>query len=283
MLSFWKKLTGEIISNSSGHPILCDHCPCKIIIPAGTVISFTLNRTFTRAKDYEEKQTYNGKTVLDNHDVINWNVTHHVEGEYTTRADIEVGDGVWINLIDGSLGTVTYTLDGDGNGTRSVYNPEAGSSDTTTYTGTMPQNSPFFTISARGFIQVVDDGIDRVLKWTKYEGSNTTTTATTDYLTWSPSLTTDQRAWIVDPGSGYSETVTGGTGEKGTYTQNVIVTSMDSETGQATANLVANATCDYTETLVYTVATQKGADSVNDNWTASWTMAMPPCEACMGL
>ena len=285
MLSFWKKLTGEIIVNSSGHPILCDHCPCKIIIPAGTIISFTLNRTVTRAKDYEEKQTYKGKTVMDNHDVINWNWTQQVEGEYTTTHDIEVGDGVWINLIDSSLGTVTYTLDGDGSGTRSVYNPEAGSSDTTTYTATMPQNQPQLTsIYARGFIQLVNDGVDRVLKWTKYEGSNTTTTATTDYLTWTPSLTTYQRAWIVDPGfDSYSETVTGGTGEKGTYTQNVTVTSMDSETGQATANLVANATCDYTETLIDTVATQQGTDSVNDNWTASWTMAMPPCENCQGL
>ena len=284
MLSFWKKLTGEIIANSSGHPILCDHCPCKIIIPAGTIISFTMNRTVTRAKDYEEKQTYKGKTVMDNHDVINWNWTQHVEGEYTTTHDIEVGDGVWINLIDGSLGTVTYNLGGDGSGTRSVYNPEAGSTDTTTYSAVMPQNQPQLTsISARGFIQVVDDGVDRVLKWTKYEGSNTTTTATTDYLTWTPSLTTSQRAWIVDPGSGYSETVTGGTGGKGTYTQNVTVTSMDSETGQATANLVANATCDYTETLIDTVATQQGTDNVNDVWTASWTMAMPPCESCMGL
>lgn len=285
MLSFWKKLTGELIVNSNGYPILCDHCPCKIIIPAGTIISFTLNRTLTRAKDYEEKQTYKGKTVMDNHDVINWNWTQHVEGSYTTTHDIEVGDGVWINLIDSSLGTVSYNLDGDGSGTRSVYNPEAGSSDTTTYTATMPQNSPFFTISARGFIQLVDDGADKVLKWTKYEGSHTTTTATDDRnLTWTPSLTTYQRAWIVDPGfDSYSETVTGGSGEKGTYSHNVTVTSMDSETGQATANLTANATCDYTETLIDTVATQQGTDSVNDNWTASWTMAMPPCENCQGL
>lgn len=285
MLSFWKKLTGEIIANSSGHPILCDHCPCKIIIPAGTIISFTLNRTVTRAKDYEVKQTYKGKTVMDNHDVINWNWTQHVEGSYTTRYDIEVGNGVWINLIDSSLGTVTYNLDGEGSGTRSVYNPDAGSSDTTTYTATMPQNQPQLTsIYARGFIQLVNDGVDRVLKWTQYEGSNTTTTATTDYLTWTPSLTTYQRAWIVDPGfDSYSETVTGGTGEKGTYTHNVTVTSMDSETGQATADLTANATCDYTETLIDTVATQQGTDSVNDNWTASWTMAMPPCENCQGI
>ena len=278
-------MTGEIIANSSGHPILCDHCPCKIIIPAGTIISFTLNRTVTRAKDYEVKQTYKGKTVMDNHDVINWNWTQHVEGSYTTRYDIEVGNGVWINLIDSSLGTVTYNLDGEGSGTRSVYNPDAGSSDTTTYTATMPQNQPQLTsIYARGFIQLVNDGVDRVLKWTQYEGSNTTTTATTDYLTWTPSLTTYQRAWIVDPGfDSYSETVTGGTGEKGTYTHNVTVTSMDSETGQATADLTANATCDYTETLIDTVATQQGTDSVNDNWTASWTMAMPPCENCQGI
>lgn len=284
MLSFWKKLTGEIIANSSGYPILCDHCPCKIIIPAGTIISFTLNRTVTRAKDWEEKQTSSGHLAMDNHDIFDWTWTQHVEGEYTTTHDIEVGDGVWVNLIDRSLGTVTYNLDGEGSGSRAVFNPNTGSSDTTTYTAVMPQNQPQLTsIYARGFIQLVDDGADRVLKWTQYESSNTTTVASNDYMSWTPALMPSQRMWIVDPGSGYSETVTGGTGEKGTYQQTITVSSMDSETGQAVANLTANATCDFSETFGSSVGSQNGTDSVNDNWTASWTMAMPPCEACQGI
>ena len=53
METFWTKQTGELIVDASGAAILCTHCPCngKVIIPAGTVITYTMTRTMTRRKD----------------------------------------------------------------------------------------------------------------------------------------------------------------------------------------------------------------------------------------
>ena len=137
----------------------------------------------------------------------------------------------------------------------------------------------------RAYLQPVDDGGTRVLKWTQYYCSHSRTVASNySNLKWTPVPTRDQIAWIVAPSEdSYTETVTGGTGEKGTYTQNITVTSMDMETGQAVAILNANASCDFTETYGTSTGTQVGTDSVTDGWTASWTLATPPCEDCQGL
>lgn len=285
MMSFWKKLTGELIVDSNGHPILCDHCPCKIIIPAGTVITYTLTRTVTRAKDYKVEETSSGQISMSNRDKFDWTWTHKVNASYTTTADIEVRDGVWINLIDSTKGTAAATFEGNGNGTRTQWNPMTSAYDDTNYTAVMQQPQQQDIPYVRAYLQPVDDGGTRVLKWTQYYCSHTTTTATNySYLKWTPVPTRDQIAWIVDPGSdSYAETVTGGTGEKGSYTQNITVTSMDLETGNASANLTANASCDFTEEFGTSTGTQKGNDSVHDGWTASWTMAMPPCENCQGI
>lgn len=282
MMSFWKKLTGELIVNADGHPILCDHCPCKTVIPAGTTITYTLTRTVTRAKDYKAEQTSSGQVSMSNRDLFTWTWTQKVNASYTTTADIEVGEGVWINLIDGTKGTATNTFEGDGSGTRTEWNPMTTTYDDTNYVATMQQQQdiPY----ARAYLQPVDEGGTRVLKWTQYYCSHSRTTASSySHLKWTPVPSNYQTAWIVAPPDGYAETVTGGTGEKGSYQQTVAVTSMDMETGQATANLTANASCDFTEEVGTSVGTQKGTDSVNDGWTASWTMAMPPCENCQGL
>ena len=284
-LSFWKKLTGEIIANASGHPILCDHCPCKVVIPAGTTITYTLTRTVTRAKDYKTEQTSNGQVASSNRDQFNWSWTHRVNASYITTADINVGEGVWIVLIDSTKGTATSTFDGDGNGTKTEWNPMTTTYDDTNYTAVMQQPQQQDIPYVRAYLQPVDDGGTRVLKWTQYYCSHSRTVASNySNLKWTPVPSNYQTAWIVDPGSdSYTETVTGGTGEKGSYTQDITVTSMDLETGQAVANLTANASCDYTEDWGTSVGTQKGTDSVNDSWTASWTMAMPPCENCQGI
>lgn len=284
-LSFWKKLTGEIIANSSGHPILCDHCPCKTVIPAGTTITYTLTRTVTRAKDYKAEQTSNGQIASSNRDQFDWTWTHTVSASYTTTADIEVGEGVWIPLIDTDKGTATATLEGNGNGTKTEWNPMTNSYDSHQYTAVMQQQQQQDIPYARAYLQPVDEGGTRVLKWTQYYCSHSNTVASNySHLQWTPVPTRDQTAWLVDPGSdSYTETVTGGTGQKGSYTQDITVTSMDMETGQATANLSANASCDFTETFGTSVGTQNGTDSVDDGWTASWTLATPPCEDCQGI
>lgn len=284
-LSFWKKLTGEIIANASGYPILCDHCPCKIIIPAGTVITYTLTRTVTRAKDYKVEQTNSGQVSMSNRDLFTWTWTQKVEGSYTTTADIEVGDGVWIVLIDTDKGTATAVFEGDGNGTKTDYNPMTSAYDSQQYTATMQQPQQQDIPYVRAYLQPVYEGGAWVLKWTQYEGSHTTTTATNySFLKWTPVPTRDQIAWIVDPGSdSYTETVTGGTGQKGYYQQTLQVSSMDHETGQASADLAADASCDFTESWGESIGTQKGTDKATDKWTASWTMALPKCSGCGGL
>ena len=285
MMSFWKKLTGELIVDSNGHPILCDHCPCKIIIPAGTVITYTLTRTVTRAKDYKTEQTSNGQVSMSNRDKFDWTWTHKVNASYTTTADIEVGEGVWILLIDTDKGTATATFEGNGNGTRTEYNPMTSAYDSQQYTAVMQQPQQQDIPYVRAYLQPVDEGGTRVLKWTQYYCSHSRTVASYySHLQWTPVPTNTQTAWLVDPGSdSYTETVTGGTGQKGSYTQNITVASMDMETGQAVANLTANASCDFTEEFGTATGTQKGNDSVHDGWTASWTMAMPPCENCQGI
>lgn len=284
-LSFWKKLTGEIIANASGHPILCDHCPCKTVIPAGTTITYTLTRTVTRAKDYKTEHTSNGQVSMSNRDLFTWTWTQKVEGSYTTTADIEVGEGVWIVLIDSTKGTATTTLEGNGNGTRTDYNPMTSAYDSQQYTAVMQQPQQQDIPYVRAYLQPVYEGGTRVLKWTQYYCSHARTVASNySHLQWTPVPTRDQIAWLVDPGSdSYTETVTGGTGQKGNYQQTITVTSMDLETGQAVANLTANASCDFTETFGTSVGTQVGTDSVTDGWTASWTLATPPCENCQGL
>ena len=285
MMSFWKKLTGEIIVDSNGHPILCDHCPCKTVIPAGTTITYTLTRTVTRAKDYKTEQMNGSQIASSNRDKFNWTWTHTVNASYTTTADINVGEGVWIVLIDSTKGTATATFEGNGSGTRTQWNPMTTTYDDTNYTAVMQQPQQQDIPYVRAYLQPVDDGGTRVLKWTQYYCSHSRTVASNySNLQWTPVPTRYQIAWIVDPGSdSYTETVTGGSGEKGTYTQDITVSSMDYETGQAVANLNANASCDFTENFGTTVGTQKGTDSVTDGWTASWTMAMPPCENCQGL
>lgn len=285
MMSFWKKLTGEIIVDSNGHPILCDHCPCKTVIPAGTVITYTLTRTVTRAKDYKAEQTSSGQVALSNRDKFDWTWTHTVNASYTTTADIEVGEGVWIVLIDSTKGTATAVFEGNGSGTKTDWNPMTTTYDRQQYTAVMQQPQQQDIPYVRAYLQPVDDGGTRVLKWTQYYCSHSRTVASNySHLQWTPVPTNTQTAWLVDPGSdSYTETVTGGTGQKGTYTQNITVTSMDLETGQAVANLNANASCDFTETFGTSTGTQQGTDSVNDVWTASWTMAMPTCENCQGL
>lgn len=283
MMSFWKKLTGEIIVDSNGHPILCDHCPCKVVIPAGTTITYTLTRTVTRAKDYKAEQMNGSQIASSNRDKFDWTWTHNVNASYTTTADINVGEGVWIVLIDSTNGTATSTFEGDGSGTKTEWNPMTSAYDDTNYTAVMqqPQDIPY----VRAYLQPVDENGTKVLKWTQYYCSHSRTVASNySHLQWTPVPSNYQTAWLVDPGAdSYTETVTGGTGEKGTYTQNITVASMDMETGQAIANLTANASCDYTEDWGTSVGTQKGTDSVNDSWTASWTMATPPCENCQGL
>lgn len=290
METFWTKQTGELIVDASGAAILCTHCPCngKVIIPAGTVITYTMTRTMARSKDYKSEQTVGGQVSMSNRDLFTWTWTQKVEGSYTTTADIEVKDGVWINLLDSTKGTATTTLEGNGNGTRTEYNPMTEGWDDRTYVAEMQQPQPGYPQPipyARGYLQPVYEGGTRVLKWTQYEGSHTTTTATNySFLKWTPVPTRDQIAWIVDPGSdSYTETVTGGTGQKGNYQQTLQVSSMDYETGQASANLSANASCDFTENFDTSVGTQKGTDSVTDGWTASWTMALPKCSGCGGL
>ena len=285
MMSFWKKLTGEIIVDSNGHPILCDHCPCKTVIPAGTTITYTLTRTVTRAKDYKTEQMNGSQIASSNRDKFNWTWTHTVNASYTTTADINVGEGVWIVLIDSTKGTATSTYEGNGSGTRTQWNPMTTTYDDTNYTAVMQQPQQQDIPYVRAYLQPVDDGGTRVLKWTQYYCSHSRTVASNySNLQWTPVPTRYQIAWIVDPGSdSYTETVTGGTGEKGSYTQDITVSSMDLETGQAVANLNANASCDFTETYGTSTGTQVGTDSVTDGWTASWTMAMPPCENCQGL
>ena len=284
-LSFWKKLTGEIIANASGHPILCDHCPCKTVIPAGTTITYTLTRTVTRAKDYKTEQMNGSQIASSNRDQIDWTWTHTVIASYTTTADIEVGEGVWIVLIDSTKGTATATFEGNGSGTETYYNPMTSAYDSQQYTAVMQQPQQQDIPYVRAYLQPVDDGGTRVLKWTQYYCSHSSTVASNySHLQWTPVPTRYQTAWLVDPGSdSYTETVTGGTGQKGTYTQNITVASMDLEAGQAVANLTANASCDFTENFGTSVGTQKGTDSVTDGWTASWTLATPPCENCQGL
>ena len=285
MMSFWKKLTGEIIVDSNGHPILCDHCPCKTVIPAGTVITYTLTRTVTRAKDYKAEQTSSGQVASSNRDKFDWTWTHTVNASYTTTSDIEVGEGVWIVLIDSTKGTATAVFEGNGSGTKTEWNPMTTTYDSQQYTAVMQQPQQQDIPYVRAYLQPVDDGGTRVLKWTQYYCSHSRTVASNySHLQWTPVPTNTQTAWLVDPGSdSYTETVTGGTGQKGTYTQDITVTSMDLETGNASANLTANASCDFTEEFGTSTGTQKGNDSVHDGWTASWTMAMPPCENCQGI
>lgn len=284
-LSFWKKLTGEIIANADGHPILCTHCPCKTVIPAGTTITYTLTRTVTRNKDYKTEQTSNGQVSISNRDQFDWTWTHTVNASYTTTADIEVGEGVWIVLIDSTKGTATATFEGNGSGTKTDYNPMTSAYDSQQYTAVMPQPQQQDIPYVRAYLQPVYEGGTRVLKWTQYYCSHARTVASNySHLQWTPVPTNTQTAWLVDPGSdSYTETVTGGTGQKGNYQQTITVTSMDLETGQAVANLTANASCDFTETFDTSVGTQVGTDSVTDGWTASWTLATPPCENCQGL
>lgn len=284
-LSFWKKLTGEIIANASGHPILCDHCPCKTVIPAGTTITYTLTRTVTRSKDYKTEQMNGSQIASSNRDQFDWTWTHTVNASYTTTADIEVGEGVWIVLIDSTKGTATATFEGNGSGTKTDYNQMTSTYDSQQYTAVMQQPQQQDIPYVRAYLQPVDEGGTRVLKWTQYYCSHASTVASNySHLQWTPVPTRDQTAWLVDPGfDSYTETVTGGTGQKGNYQQTITVTSMDLETGQAVANLTANASCDFTETFGTSVGTQKGTDSVNDVWTASWTLATPPCEDCQGL
>lgn len=284
-LSFWKKLTGEIIANASGHPILCDHCPCKTVIPAGTTITYTLTRTVTRAKDYKAEHISNGQVSMSNRDQFDWTWTHAVNASYTTTADIEVGEGVWIVLIDSTKGTATAVFEGNGSGTKTDYNPMTSAYDSQQYTAVMQQPQQQDIPYVRAYLQPVDEGGTRVLKWTQFYCSHSSTVASNySHLQWTPVPTNTQTAWLVDPGSdSYTETVTGGTGQKGNYQQTITVTSMDLETGQAVANLTANASCDFTETFGTSVGTQKGTDSVNDVWTASWTLATPPCENCQGI
>lgn len=285
MMSFWKKLTGEIIANASGHPILCDHCPCKTVIPAGTTITYTLTRTVTRAKDYKTEQTNNGQIASSNRDQFDWTWTHTVNASYTTTADIEVGEGVWIVLIDSTKGTATAVFEGNGSGTKTDYNPMTSAYDSQQYTAVMQQPQQQDIPYVRAYLQPVDEGGTRVLKWTQYYCSHSSTVASNySHLQWTPVPTRSQTAWLVDPGSdSYTETVTGGTGQKGNYQQTITVTSMDLETGQAVANLTANASCDFTETFGTSTGTQVGSDSVTDGWTASWTLATPPCENCQGI
>lgn len=284
-LSFWKKLTGEIIANADGHPILCDHCPCKTVIPAGTTITYTLTRTVTRAKDYKTEQISNGQVSMSSRDQFDWTWTHKVNASYTTTADIKVKDGVWINLLDSTKGTATATFEGNGNGTRTWYNPMTSAYDSQQYTAVMQQPQRQDIPYVRAYLQPVYEGGTRVLKWTQYYCSHSGTTASYySHLQWTPVPSNYQTAWLLAPSEdSYTETVTGGTGQKGSYQHNITVTSMDLETGQATANLVANASCDFTETFGTSVGTQVGTDSVTDGWTASWTLAMPPCENCQGL
>ena len=285
MMSFWKKLTGELIVDSNGHPILCDHCPCKVVIPAGTTITYTLTRTVTRAKDYKTEEMNGSQIASSNRDKFDWTWTHRVNASYTTTADINVGEGVWIVLIDSTKGTATSTFEGNGNGTKTEWNPMTTSYDSQQYTAVMQQPQQQDIPYVRAYLQPVDENGTKVLKWTQYYCSHSRTVASNySHLQWTPVPTRDQIAWLVDPGSdSYTETVTGGTGEKGNYQHTITVTSMDSETGQAVVNLTANATCDFSETFGSSVGSQNGTDSVNDVWTASWTMAMPPCENCMGL
>lgn len=285
MMSFWKKLTGELIVNASGHPILCDHCPCKTVIPAGTTITYTLTRTVTRNKDYKTEQMNGSQIASSNRDKFDWTWTHRVNASYTTTADINVGEGVWIVLIDSAKGTATAVFEGGGSGTRTYYNPMTSAYDSQQYTAVMQQPQQQDIPYVRAYLQPVYEGGTRVLKWTQYYCSHARTVASNySNLKWTPVPTNTQTAWLVDPGSdSYTETVTGGTGQKGNYQQTITVTSMDLETGQAVANLTANASCDFTETYGTSTGTQQGTDSVNDNWTASWTMAMPPCENCQGI
>lgn len=285
MMSFWKKLTGELIVDSSGHPILCDHCPCKTVIPAGTVITYTLTRTVTRNKDYEARQTNGGQVSMSNRDKFDWTWTHKVNASYTTTADIEVGEGVWIVLIDSTKGTATATFEGNGNGTRTEYNLMTSAYDSQQYTAVMPQPQQQDIPYVRAYLQPVDEGGTRVLKWTQYYCSHSRTVASSySHLQWTPVPSKYQTAWLLAPTEdSYTETVTGGTGQKGSYTQNITVASMDMEAGQAVANLTANASCDFTEDWGTSTGTQKGTDSVTDGWTASWTLATPPCENCQGL
>lgn len=289
--TFWTKQTGELIVDASGAAILCTHCPCngKVIVPAGTVITYTMTRTMTRRKDYEVRETSNGQIGMCNRNHFEWTWTHKVEGSYTTTADIEVGGGVWIDLLDSTRGTATTTLEGDGSGLREEYNPMTNSWDSRTYTAEMQQPQPGqpqpIPFSARGFLQLVDEGGEMVLKWTQYEGSHTTTRAT-DYssLKWTPVPSNYQIAWLLAPSEeSYTETVTGGTGQKGYYQQTLQVSSMDHETGQASADLAADASCDFTESWGESIGTQKGTDKATDKWTASWTMALPKCSGCGGL
>ena len=285
MMSFWRKLTGELIVDSNGHPILCDHCPCKVVIPAGTTITYTLTRTVTRAKDYKAEQMNGSQIASSNRDQLDWTWTHTVNASYTTTADINVGEGVWIVLIDSSKGTATSTFEGNGNGTKTEWNPMTSAYDSQQYTAVMQQPQQQDIPYVRAYLQPVDENGTMVLKWTQYYCSHSRTVASNySNLKWTPVPTRDQIAWLVDPGSdSYTETVTGGTGQKGNYQQTITVTSMDLETGQAVANLTANASCNFTETFGTSVGTQMGTDSVNDVWTASWTMAMPPCENCQGI
>lgn len=285
MMSFWKKLTGELIVDSSGHPILCDHCPCKVIIPAGTTITYTLTRTVTRDKDYEARQTSSGNVSTSTRDQFGWTWTQKVNASYTTTADIKVGEGVWINLIDTDKGTATATFEGNGNGTRTQWNPMTTTYDSQQYTAVMQQPQRQDIPYVRAYLQPVDEGGTRVLKWTQYYCSHSSTVASSQsHLKWTPSPSNYQTAWLLAPTEdSYTETVTGGTGQKGNYQQTITVTSMDYETGNASANLSANASCDFTETFGTSVGTQRGTDSVTDGWTASWTLAVPPCENCQGL
>lgn len=285
MMSFWKKLTGELIVNADGHPILCDHCPCKVIIPAGTTITYTLTRTVARDKDYKTEETNDGQVSMSNRDKFDWTWTHKVNASYTTTADIDVGEGVWINLIDSTKGTATATFEGNGNGTRTQWNPMTTTYDSQQYTAVMQQPQRQDIPYVRAYLQPVDEGGTRVLKWTQYYCSHSSTVASSQsHLKWTPSPSNYQTAWLLAPTEdSYTETVTGGTGQKGSYQQNITVTSMDLETGQASANLTANASCDFTKNFGTSVGTQKGTDSVTDGWTASWTLAVPPCENCQGL
>lgn len=283
MMSFWKKLTGELIVDSNGHPILCDHCPCKTVIPAGTTITYTLTRTVTRAKDCKTEQTSNGQISISDRNKFGWTWTHKVNASYTTTADIYVREGVWIDLLDSTKGTASDVFEGSGNGTRTEWNPMTSTYDDTTYTATMQQRQDIPRV--RAYLQPVDEGGTKVLKWTQYYCSHSWTFAS-DYshLQWTPVPTKTQTVWIVALSEdSCTETVTGGTGEKGIYRQTITVASIDLETGQAVANLTANASCDFTEEFGTSTGTQKGTDSVTDGWTASWTMAMPPCENCQDL
>lgn len=285
MMSFWKKLTGELIVDSSGHPILCDHCPCKVIIPAGTTITYTLTRTVTRNKDYKAEDISSGNVSTSTRDQFGWTWTQNVNASYTTTADIDVGEGVWINLIDTDKGVATSTFEGNGNGTRTQYNPMTSAYDSQQYTAVMPQPQPQDIPYVRAYIQPVEENGMMVLKWTQYYCSHSRTFASSySHLQWTPVPSNYQTAWVLAPTEdSYTETVTGGTGQKGNYQQTITVTSMDYEAGQAVANLTANASCDFTEEWGTSVGTQRGTDSVTDGWTASWTMALPKCSGCGGL